>query len=215
MADFIACQGHEPARRHPNRRSRRPRRSNVMPQKYDGLRSISWRVREARRGDGDPRRRLESSRSDADRDAPPELIDKPQPLFDEILQAYPKGFPRAQPSGRLARAHGDRARAAAGTPKMEIVRLAAQRLKGAPPIPPKEVATTSPVMENIMRDNEVDLMAFPVLESHREDGGRYIEDRLHLPQSRSGNRLRQHGHLPGCRCDNLLGIWQGQASRAA
>ena len=102
-----------------------------------------------------------------------ELIDEPPALMFDEIEGYPPGFRvLSLPAGsrvRMAIALG----LPPDTPKMEIVRLAAQRLKGAPPIPPKEVAT-GPVMENIMRDNEVDLLKFPVLKSHREDGGRYI-----------------------------------------
>jgi len=97
-----------------------------------------------------------------------ELIDEPPALMFDDIRGYPPGFRVLSiPAGsrvRMAIALG----LPPDTPKMEIVRLAAQRLKGAPPIPPKEVAT-GPVMENIMRDNEVDLLKFPVLKSHRED----------------------------------------------
>ncbi|MEE8334338.1 MAG: UbiD family decarboxylase [Alphaproteobacteria bacterium] len=41
------------------------------------------------------------------------------------------------------------------------------------PIPPVEVST-GPVMENVMRDDEVDLWSFPVPFVHELDGGRYI-----------------------------------------
>src|ERR1041385_5073821 len=102
-----------------------------------------------------------------------EMIEEPPALrFDEI-KGYPKGFrvlsiPTAS-RRRMAIALG----LPPDTPKMEIVKHAAQRIKHAPPIPPKEAAT-GPVMANIMRDNEVDLLKFPVLHSHRGDGGRYI-----------------------------------------
>ncbi len=41
------------------------------------------------------------------------------------------------------------------------------------PIPPVEVKT-GPVMENVMRDDEVDLLSFPAPFVHEHDGGRYI-----------------------------------------
>src|SRR5260370_14550097 len=103
----------------------------------------------------------------------PALIDEPRALMFDEIEGYAKGFrvlsiPTAS-RVRMAIALG----LPPDTPKMEIVRHAAQRLKHAPPIPPKEVAT-GPVMQNIMRDNEGDLFKFPVLKSHRGDGGRYI-----------------------------------------
>src|SRR5260370_16950670 len=145
----------------------------------------------------------------------PALIDEPRALkFDEI-QGYPKGFrvlsiPTAS-RVRMAIALG----LTPDTPKMEIVRHAAQRLKHAPPIPPKEVAT-GPVMQNIMRDNEVDLFKFPVLKSHRGDGGRYIGtgDTFLNRDPETGyvnmGTYRMQGHER-----NLPGIWQspGQQGR--
>ncbi len=41
------------------------------------------------------------------------------------------------------------------------------------PIPPVEVKT-GPVMDNVMRDDEVDLLSFPAPFVHEHDGGRYI-----------------------------------------
>ena len=86
-----------------------------------------------------------------------ELIDEPPALMFDEIKGYPKGFRVLSiPAGsrvRMCIALG----LPTDTPKMEIVRHAAQRIKNAPPIPPKEVAT-GPVMENIMRDNEVDLL---------------------------------------------------------
>src|SRR6202790_467259 len=144
-----------------------------------------------------------------------ELIDEPPALMFDEIAGYPQGFRvLSLPAGsrvRMAIALG----LPPDTPKMEIVRLAAQRLKGAPPIPPKEVAT-GPVMQNIMRDNEVDPLAFPVLKSHREDGGRYIGTGCTFlnrdPETGYVNmgtyRMQVHER-------NLLGIWQspGQQGR--
>src|SRR5436853_103202 len=102
-----------------------------------------------------------------------ELIDEPPALMFDEIKGYPKGFrvlsiPTAS-RRRMALALG----LDPETSRMDIVRHAAQRIKHAPPIPPKEVAT-GPVMQNIMRDNEVDLLKFPVLLAHKGDGGRYI-----------------------------------------
>src|SRR5437763_14198896 len=79
-----------------------------------------------------------------------ELIDEPPALLFDEIKGYPKGFrvlsiPAAS-RRRMAVALG----LPPDTPKMEIVRKAASRLKNAPPIPPKEVKT-GPVMQNVMR----------------------------------------------------------------
>src|SRR3954468_6773765 len=93
-----------------------------------------------------------------------ELIDEPPALMFDEIKGYPKGFrvlsiPTAS-RRRMALALG----LPPETPQMEIVRHAANRIKNAQPIPPKE-GETGPVMQNIMRDNEVDLFRFPVLQA--------------------------------------------------
>jgi 4-hydroxy-3-polyprenylbenzoate decarboxylase len=144
-----------------------------------------------------------------------ELIDEPPALMFDEIKGYPKGFrvlsiPTASRM-RMAIALG----LSPDTPKMEIVRHAAQRIKHAPPIPPKEVET-GPVMANVMRDNEVDLLRFPVLQAHKGDGGRYIGtgDTFINRDPETGYvnmgtyRMQVHER-------NLLGIWQspGQQGR--
>jgi UbiD family decarboxylase len=144
-----------------------------------------------------------------------ELIDEPPALMFDDIKGYPSGFrvlsiPTAS-RVRMALALG----LPADTPKMEIVRHAAQRIKHAPPIPPQEVAS-GPVMANVMRDNEVDLLRFPVLKSHKGDGGRYIGTGCTLlnrdPETGYVNmgtyRMQVHER-------NLLGVWQspGQQGR--
>jgi UbiD family decarboxylase len=144
-----------------------------------------------------------------------ELVKEPPALMFDDIPGYPKGFrvlsiPTAS-RVRMAIALG----LPPDTPKMEIVRHAARRIKQAAPIPPREV-DTGPVMANIMRDNEVDLLRFPVLKSHRHDGGRYIGTGCTFinrdPETGYVNmgtyRMQVHE-------GNLLGIWQspGQQGR--
>ncbi len=102
-----------------------------------------------------------------------ELIKEPPALlFDEI-----KGYPKGHRVLSIPTASRVRMNLALGlpvdTPKMEIVRYAAKKMKAATPIPPAFVET-GPVMQNVMRGDDVDLTKFPVLKSHQLDGGRYI-----------------------------------------
>ena len=144
-----------------------------------------------------------------------ELIDEPPALLFDELKGYPKGYrvlsiPTASRT-RMALALG----LPPDTPKMEIVRHAATRMKKVPPIPPREVET-GPVMQNVMRDNECDVFKFPVLKSHRLDGGRYIGtgDSLINRDPESGyvnmGTYRMQAHE-----GNLLGLWMspGQQGR--
>jgi UbiD family decarboxylase len=144
-----------------------------------------------------------------------ELIDEPPALLFDEIAGYPAGF------RVLSIPAGSRARMALAlrlppdTPKMEIVRHAAQRLKNASPIPPKEVAA-GPVMANVMRDNEVDLLKFPVLKSHREDGGRYIcTGCTFLNRDPESGYVNMGTYRMQVHEGNLLGIWQspGQQGR--
>jgi UbiD family decarboxylase len=144
-----------------------------------------------------------------------ELIKEPKALmFDEIV-GYPKGYRVLS----LPTASVRRMAVALGlppeTPRMEIVRKTATRIKNAPSIPPEEVES-GPIMENVMIGDDVDLYKFPSLYAHKEDGGRYIGTGDYVinrdPESGYVNmgtyRIQLHEK-------NLLGLWQspGQQGR--
>jgi 4-hydroxy-3-polyprenylbenzoate decarboxylase len=144
-----------------------------------------------------------------------ELIPEPPALLFDEITGYPKGFRvLSLPTGSLKRI-ALALRMPPATPRMEVVRQAARRIRQAPRIPPKEVET-GPVMQNMMRDDAIDLFKFPVLRSHRHDGGRYIgtADTVINRDPKSGYvnmgtyRIQVHER-------NLLGLWQspGQQGR--
>ncbi len=144
-----------------------------------------------------------------------ELIPEPPALLFDKIKGYPEGY------RVLSLAMASRVRTALALrlptdmPTMGLVREAATRVKNAPSVPPNEVES-GPVMQNIMRDNEVDLFKFPSLHAHRPDGGRYIGtgDTLINRDPDSGfvnmgtYRMQIHDK-------NLLGLWQspGQQGR--
>jgi 4-hydroxy-3-polyprenylbenzoate decarboxylase len=144
-----------------------------------------------------------------------ELIDEPPALMFDEIKGYPKGFrvlsiPTAS-RRRMALALG----LPPETERMEIVRYAAKRMKEAKPIPPVEV-TTGPVMQNVMRDEEVDLLKFPVLKSHRGDGGRYIGTGCtFINRDPDTGYVNMGTYRMQVHDKNLLGIWQspGQQGR--
>lgn len=106
-------------------------------------------------------------------EATAELIPQPPMLLFDEIKGYPPGFRIAG----LLFASYKRVAIALGLPpdksKLELVRLAARRIKSSQPVPPQE-ARNAPVMENVMTGKEVDLFKFPALRSHQNDGGRYI-----------------------------------------
>src|SRR3954452_20753674 len=121
-----------------------------MQQRYDGLRSFLAEIEKLgelkviRDADWD----LEIG---ALTETVSEMIDEPPALMFDDIKGYPKGFrvlsiPTAS-RVRMALALG----LPPDTPKMEIVRYAAEKMKHAKPIPPQEV-DSGPVMQNVMRD---------------------------------------------------------------
>src|SRR6202012_5326555 len=93
--------------------------------------------------------------------------------------------------------------------------IASKKMKEAPPIPPVTVAD-GPVMQNVMRGDAIDMLAFPSLHAHRYDGGRYIGTGCNVinrdPDTGYVNRgpYRSQVHEK-----NLLGLWMspGQQGR--
>lgn len=93
-----------------------------------------------------------------------------------IMDAFP-GLPRGH--RLLLNANGARRRIAhtfglsPETDSFSLVEALAQRLRELRPISPVLVED-GPVMENVMRGDDVDLYQFPAPKWHLEDGGRYI-----------------------------------------
>lgn len=100
------------------------------------------------------------------------LNEPPMILFDKI-RGYPEGFRiLSLPFGstkRFALALGlptDRS-------KLELVRLAADKVKNAEPLPPA-VVEKGPVLQNVITGEAIDILRFPALYNRDKDGGRYI-----------------------------------------
>src|SRR5215813_13844353 len=100
---------------------------------------------------------------------------RPEPpaiLFEDV-PGYPKGMRllsgATNSSKRLAIALG----LPVPDSPLDVVRAYRDRMKTHRPIPPKTVAK-GPVLENIDRDDAVDVLKFPVPFLHEHDGGRYI-----------------------------------------
>jgi UbiD family decarboxylase len=96
----------------------------------------------------------------------------PAILFDEI-PGYPKGFRvlsgATNSMKRLALTMGF----PAPSHPLDVVRSYRDRMKTHRPIPPR-VVKDGPVLENVLRDDQVDVLKFPVPMLHELDGGRYI-----------------------------------------
>jgi 4-hydroxy-3-polyprenylbenzoate decarboxylase len=181
---------------------------------FDDLRTFIAACQEA-----DEWRRIEGADWDAEIgalvEATAELIpDPPLLIFDPI-----KGYPPGSSVVSLLTASRKRAALALGLPldarKLELVRLAARKVQQAQLVPPTELKD-GPVMENVFRKGDVDLLKFPVLRFHSQDGGRYIGtgDVLINRDPESGHvnmgTYRMQVHEP-----DLLGLWMspGQHGR--
>ncbi len=144
-----------------------------------------------------------------------ELIPEPPGLLFDDIPGYPSGY------RVLSLPTGSRVRMALSlgfppdTPKMDMVRIAANRMKTSPPIPPR-VVESGPVMENVFTGSQIDVLKLPVLRAHALDGGRYIGtgDTVINRDPESGfinmgtYRIQVHG-------PDLLGLWMspGQQGR--
>ncbi len=144
-----------------------------------------------------------------------ELIPEPPGLLFDAIKGYPQGFRVLSLPTASRRRMALALNLPPDTPRLEMLRHTTRRLREAPSVPPREVAT-GPVMQNRMLDNEVDLYRFPSIKGHRRDGGRYIGTGSSVfnrdPDSGYINmatyRMQVHER-------NLLGLWHnpGQHGR--
>jgi 4-hydroxy-3-polyprenylbenzoate decarboxylase len=98
--------------------------------------------------------------------------DGPAVLFDEIKD-YPKGYRVLSNSLSSRKRLGLTLNLPPGESKMDFVRSWRERYKEIKPIPPK-VVKKSPLLENVYKEKDVDLLKFPTPKWHEHDGGRYI-----------------------------------------
>jgi 4-hydroxy-3-polyprenylbenzoate decarboxylase len=106
-------------------------------------------------------------------EATADLVPGPPMLLFDHIKDYPPGYRVAS----LTLASHKRVALALGLPvdkpKLELVRLAARKIRDVVPIPPVEVSS-SPLFENVLTGDAVDLWRFPTPRFHAHDGGRYI-----------------------------------------
>jgi 4-hydroxy-3-polyprenylbenzoate decarboxylase len=144
-----------------------------------------------------------------------ELVPQPPMLIFDKIKGYPAGhrvlsLPYAAYK-RVALSFG----LSTEMTKLELVRAIARKIKSTKPIPPREVKT-SPLMENVMEGDRVDLLKFPALRFHEQDGGRYIGtgDCL-INADIEGGFINMGTYRMQLHEKNLLGLWMspGQHGR--
>jgi 4-hydroxy-3-polyprenylbenzoate decarboxylase len=96
----------------------------------------------------------------------------PALLFDEI-KGYPKGYRVASNLFNTSK----RTAIAFGLPPDLSPQALAEKseatMRGFRPVPP-ETVTSGPVLENVLKGDDIDLFKFPTPKWHENDGGRYI-----------------------------------------
>jgi 4-hydroxy-3-polyprenylbenzoate decarboxylase len=150
-------------------------------------------------------------------EAAAELIPQPPMLLFDPVKGYPLGYRVVS----LLFAAYKRGAIALDLPpdknKLELVRLAARKIKSARPIPPREVEVDeAPVMENRMKGEQVDLFHFPSLHFHEHDGGRYIgTGDVLINRDLDSNFINMGTYRMQVHEKNLLGLWMspGQHGR--
>ncbi len=148
-------------------------------------------------------------------EATAELIAEPPLLLFDNVRGYPAGYRVVS----LLVASYRRAALAMGLPidrpKLELMRLAARKVKEARPIEPERVSG-GPVMDRIQQGEAVDLLSFPAPRYHAMDGGRYIGtgDSL-ICRDPDGGFVNMGTYRMQVHERNLLGLWMspGQHGR--
>jgi UbiD family decarboxylase len=132
---------------------------------------------------------------------------EPPAILFEDIKDYPAGYRAvsglSNSSKRLALALGF------AEPKsaIDVVLAYRDRMKHHQPIPPVTVRT-GPVLENVMRGDEVDLWKFPVPRLHEKDGGRYIgTDDLIIMRDPEGGWVNAATYRVQVHDARTVGIW--------
>jgi UbiD family decarboxylase len=106
-----------------------------------------------------------------------EILNHARPEPPAILFEHVPGYPQGMRLLSGATNSSKRLAITLGLPvpknPLDVVRAYRDRMKTHRPIPPKTVAK-GPVLENVDRDDKVDVLKFPVPFLHEHDGGRYI-----------------------------------------
>lgn len=96
----------------------------------------------------------------------------PALLFDKIV-GYPPGFRVLSNILHSPYRHALALGASTEVDGIELVKQVKARLADFKPIAPIQVEG-APVLEHVIRENDVDILKFPVPQWHEQDGGRYI-----------------------------------------
>lgn len=100
--------------------------------------------------------------------------DNPPALLFDNLQGYPKGFRITAGSTNSPK----RLALILGLPEpnhpLDVVRAYRDRMRAEFSLIPPRVVKDGPILENVLRDDAVDILKFPVPKLHELDGGRYI-----------------------------------------
>ena len=130
----------------------------------------------------------------------------PAVLFDDI-PGYPRGHRLLSGATNSAK----RLALVLGFPvpsnSMDVVRAYRNRMKTHAPIPPR-VVKTGPVLENIDRDADVNVLKFPVPLLHERDGGRYLgTDDLVITRDPDGGWVNCGTYRVMVHDEKRLGVW--------
>jgi UbiD family decarboxylase len=150
----------------------KPQRFNAYDRPHADLREFVARAEEA-----GELLRIKGADWDLEMGALAEIVNHARPEPPAILFEDVPGYPKGMRLLSGATNSSKRLAITLGFPvpdgPLDVVRAYRDRMKTHRPIPP-QVVPTGPVLENIDRDDDVDLLKFPVPRLHEGDGGRYI-----------------------------------------
>ena len=187
-------------------RSRKGRSYNVYDRAHTDLREFIERTRAA-----DELLLIKGANWNLEIGALAEIVNhaksEPPAILFEDIPGYPKGMRlfsgATNSSKRLAIALGF------PVPRhpLDVVRAYRDRMKVHRPIPPN-VLPNGPVLQNVDRDERVDLLKFPVPRLHELDGGRYIgTDDLVIMRDPEGDWINAATYRSMVQDRNQVNVW--------
>jgi len=133
--------------------------------------------------------------------------ERPPAILFEDIPGYPSGFRALSGATNSAK----RLAIVLGFPEpshpLEVVRAYRDRMKTHQPIPPRTVAK-GPVLENVLKGNEVDVLKFPAPLLHEQDGGRYLgTDDLVIMRDPEENWVNCGTYRSMVHAPDRVGLW--------
>jgi 4-hydroxy-3-polyprenylbenzoate decarboxylase len=184
----------------------KPQRYNIYDRAHADLREFIERARAA-----DELLQIKGADWNLEIGALVEIVNHARPEPPAVLFEDVPGYPKGMRLFSGATNSSKRLAIALGFPvpqhPLDVVRAYRDRMKVHRPIPPN-VVRNGPVLQNVDRDEQVDLLKFPVPRLHELDGGRYIgTDDLVIMRDPEGEWINAATYRSMVQDRNHVNVW--------